>query len=132
MTNNAIARPVGQPAETSSQFFSTSYSLMPKIREFQKGPVDREIGEIESIARKVVGELCFLALIVIMIVEAVVRGVFVVIGEMLNSLGALLETRDVKPQPAPAPAPEPKNNNDSTDAAVTTDELPDAAVISAL
>ena len=119
MSNMAIGSPA-QPAATNSQFFSTSLSLMPKIREFQKGPEGREVGEIEFIARKVIGELCFGGLIVIMIIEAVVRGVFVVIGEMLNSLSGLLDSHEVKPKPAPESAfkhasiPEQTNNNDAT------------------
>jgi hypothetical protein len=123
-----------QTRRPESQFFVTSLGLMHKVREFERGPAGREVGELEFLARKIVGEICFVGLIVVMIIEALVRGFFVVIAEVLDSLGALLSHRVEPGTPEQEDAASERtplqstDNNSSSRTKSSVDDLPDAHI----
>ena len=84
----------------NGNFIYFSLKLMPGVVAFERGPAEGGIGPLEYISRKVVGQLCFYGLVGVLIIEALVHGLFVAIGETVNSMGILFAARNVAPQEA--------------------------------
>lgn len=87
-------REVVVPPATNSRSMHRSLQLMPSIRAFQRGPEEVAISQGELITRKVVGELFFLTLALVLTVEAIVSGIFVTIAETLGSLQQLMSQHE--------------------------------------